>query len=127
MTCISMHPPSGSEWTMVFGWTSLDDGDCKEEYSYIVYNNLANIAAYALSPVIGLIRIIVNAFFLYRNEDVAGKEWISEEKGYLKTQIARGVFELLGGGYLLWIPDLIFTIGRACDADFAGTPLGESK
>lgn len=119
MNFISFHPPEDSEWTEAFGWARSSVNECSEnvtkENRYILYNNIANIAGYVISPIIGLIRIIANSIFLVRGKNLSYTyEWEDGEKSYLRTQIARGIFELLGGGYILWIPDLIATIGRKC-------------
>jgi len=116
MSCMSIHPPTDTTWSLVFGWVTEDNCDAgideDAEVNYVCYNNLANIAGYILSPIIGLIRIIANAYFLAKGKDVNDDNFSDDEKGYLKAQIARGFVEFLGGGYLLWIPDLISTIHR---------------
>lgn len=112
MTCsLTLCPPYGYEWRDAFGWAYANESEklTPEEYNWVVWNNIANVAGYILSPIIGLIRIIVNAYFLCKNEDIDGEDWSEETRGYFYTQIGRGCFELVGGGYLLWIVDLIET------------------
>lgn len=45
MSCCNIYAPRFSEWTDVFGWVSNKNLDYEEENRYILYNNLANIAA----------------------------------------------------------------------------------
>jgi hypothetical protein len=104
--------PVPAHWEMAFGWFITEEADEFEpsEKKWILFNNIINVVSYVLSPLIGIIRIIVNAYFLAKNKNQQGSAWDNYEKTYFKVQIGRGVAELFGAGLLMWIPDLIATI-----------------
>lgn len=110
MSCIYIYPPTG-EWHEAFGFVRVEDTDAVRECeeNWVVWNDIANAAGYILSPIIGIIRIIANAYFLHKGQDCDGFKWDDDDKKYFYAQIGRGCFELIGGGYILWIPDLIKT------------------
>ena len=99
MSYINIHLPKDFSGHMAFGFVSTDSIVFeKPEKNWVVFNNVMNIIGYVLSPLIGLIRIVVNAYFLFKNENVVGGDWEEGERTYLWAQIGRGALELIGGG-----------------------------
>ena len=117
MSCINIHPPTPSSGPMAFGFVSTRDYRCVPEKNWIVFSNILNIISYPLSPLIGLVRIVVNAYFLYKDKNLDGKAWNENDRNYLWAQIGRGALELIGGGYLLWVVDIIMTDFRSIDPE----------
>ncbi|NGX61475.1 MAG: hypothetical protein K940chlam9_00961 [Chlamydiae bacterium] len=115
MCCLSFHPPNQVTWPDAFGWLPSRQGVLADkENRYLVYSSISNVASIPLSPAIGLIRSATNTYFLAKDEDVNGLPWNQEERKYLQVQISRGLFEICGGGLVLWVPDMIVTISRCC-------------
>lgn len=87
--CCCLTPPRNYAWSNAFGYNKLSKENYKinlvdKEIRYIRLNNLANILACCLSPLIGLIRIAVNTVFLFQ-KDATGTKWFQEEKQFLYT------------------------------------------
>lgn len=112
-----------------FGWNPLNEHAEKtdsyyprslSERSFIWYVNIANTAAAIVSPLVGIIRMVVAAILLYQNSQVknADDRLGPMETQYLWAQMARGAFETVGGGYVFWIPDLIITGYRVYKGDY---------
>jgi len=108
---INAVPPNSAAWQSTFGYVKVGEDDVytSQEKKWVCLNNIANALSYILSPIVGLIRLVVSAHFLAKNKDSDGQPRSDEGRNYLKAQIVRGVAELFGAGYLMWIPDIITT------------------
>jgi hypothetical protein len=86
-----------------FGFHSLEGYD-DESKSRLKINNYANFFGYIpiVGTIVGLARIIFNAYLMTKSED-------DEEKELYKIQILRGTVECFSCGIIFLIPDLIIT------------------
>lgn len=98
---------SYSGGTQVFGYHDINKTILAEERKYLIILNVCNFLSYfpVISSIIGVARLVLGGSQYFGNS--------KERKQFGAALISRGVIETFFCGFLLLIPDLIFTIIRA--------------